>query len=381
MYSEFYGFAQEAFRSEPDAEFYFDSLTHRKAMSYLGYGLKQGEGFIVVTGEPGSGKTMLVKHLQRKLDPNRVLVAALGDDGVTSRSISAGVAKALGLDTEPQTRRSSASKVESFLQEKARDGRRVLLVVDDCHRLSVDALEELRVLTNIHLGTHPLMQTLLLGQPEFKRLLSQSGKLLQLRERVIAAHNLEAVQPGEMESYVTHRLKQVGWSDTPEFHKSIWLPLHKRSRGSPRSINELMTQLLEFGAGEELSLLKPDMLADGTSAKPSGTKPTPPKEQAMADDTPSKARTEKRSSGGLGEAQLRAIQQAFSERDRAFERLRKDVATLRANSPAEASPRPDAADGRLTVIEARLDEQDAAMKQVLAALVEMLEDGRKRHAA
>ncbi|MEC9109926.1 MAG: AAA family ATPase, partial [Pseudomonadota bacterium] len=212
MYEEFYGFSERPFQLTPDPAFYFESVTHKKALSYLGYGLNQGEGFIVITGEVGSGKSTLVAHLKQKLDDERLTVGEVVTSALDGEEMIHVAARSFGLDVTGGDKAADLAAIELFLHEEARNGRRTLLIVDEAQNLSIGALEELRMLSNFQLGSHPLLQTLLLGQPEFKQLLAHSDELEQLRQRVIAAHHLEPMQPGEIEPYVMHRLNHVGWN-------------------------------------------------------------------------------------------------------------------------------------------------------------------------
>ena len=193
MYEQFYGFSGRPFQLTPDPQFYFESTSHKKAMSYLGYGLAQGEGFIVITGEVGAGKSTLVAHLMRKVDPRELTVGQIVTSNLDGEEMIHVAAQAFGIEVEGRDKAATLGAIEAFLQDEARAGRRCLLVVDESQNLSVEALEELRMLSNFQLGAHPLLQTLLLGQPEFKRVLAAHDQLEQLRQRVIAAHHLDPV--------------------------------------------------------------------------------------------------------------------------------------------------------------------------------------------
>ena len=199
MFDNFYGLTGKPFQLTPDPEFYFRSNTHRKALSYLGYGLAQGEGFIVITGEVGSGKSTLVAHMMESLDESQVTVAQIVTSKLDGEEIVHVVARSFGLDIEGHDKATALTEIESFLHEEAREGRRCLLVLDESQNLTVSALEELRMLSNFQLGNHPLLQTLLLGQPEFRVTIQSDPGLEQLRQRVIAAHHLEPMQKGEIE--------------------------------------------------------------------------------------------------------------------------------------------------------------------------------------
>ena len=251
MFETFYGLSGKPFQLTPDPEFYFRSLTHRKALSYLGYGLNQGEGFIVITGEVGAGKSTLVAHLVDTIDQEQVTLAQVVTSKLGGDEIVHVVAQAFGLDIEGHDKASALGRIESLLHAEARAGRRCLLIVDEAQNLALPALEELRMLSNFQLGNHPLLQTLLLGQPEFRKTIQTHPGLEQLRQRVIAAHHLDAMQTTEIEPYVTWRLKKVGWTGKPSFGEGVFKALYDASGGVPRRVNQIANRLLLLGAVEE----------------------------------------------------------------------------------------------------------------------------------
>lgn len=173
MFDDFYGLTGRPFQLTPDPNFFFESGTHRKALSYLGYGLAQSEGFIVITGEVGAGKSTLVAHLMQRIDPERLTVGQIVTSNLDGEELVHLAAQSFGLDIEGHDKASALAEIENFLHEEAREGRRCLLVVDESQNLSIEALEELRMLSNFQLGAHPLLQILLLGQPEFKKVLAE----------------------------------------------------------------------------------------------------------------------------------------------------------------------------------------------------------------
>ena len=146
MFDNFYGLTGKPFQLTPDPEFYFRSITHRKALSYLGYGLAQGEGFIVITGEVGSGKSTLVAHMMESLDESQVTVAQVVTSKLDGEEIVHVVARSFGLDIEGHDKATALTEIESFLHEEAREGRRCLLVMDESQNLTVSALEELSLI-------------------------------------------------------------------------------------------------------------------------------------------------------------------------------------------------------------------------------------------
>ena len=252
MYDQFYGFTGRPFQLTPDPHFYFESGTHRKAMSYLGYGLAQGEGFIVITGDVGAGKTTLVGHLMNTIDPSRLTAVKLVSTQVEGDDLLRLVAEQFGIEWEGQSKAELLRAMEQYLREQARAGRRTLLIVDEGQNLAISALEELRMLSNFQLGGHSLLQIFLLGQPEFRQTLFHSPTLEQLRQRVIATHHLDPMEPEEVEPYILHRLGKVGWTGNPSFSPEAFELIFDYSEGVPRKLNVLVSRLLLFGAVEEL---------------------------------------------------------------------------------------------------------------------------------
>ena len=405
MYEEYYGFSERPFQLTPDPAFYYESVTHKKALSYLGYGLNQGEGFVVITGEVGAGKSTLVAHLKQKLDDDRMTVGEVVTSALDGEEMIHVAARSFGLDVTGGDKAADLAAIELFLHEEARNGRRTLLIVDEAQNLSIGALEELRMLSNFQLGSHPLLQTLLLGQPEFKQLLAHSDELEQLRQRVIAAHHLEPMQPGEIEPYVMHRLSRVGWNENPEIDGGIWVKLHRATGGIPRKVNQVMTRLLLLGAVEEQSVLEVDMLeavveemtGDAAPAEASA-KPRPDREGPAADAI-ARVKDEARQASnelpaapvaapaeaggapdkGLLDHQIEAIEAAFAERDKHMSALRREVEKLSQERATDDLPAD--VDQRLTSIEARLDEQERSLRHVLTMMIDYFESQGSRAAA
>jgi putative secretion ATPase (PEP-CTERM system associated) len=267
MYDQFYGFAGRPFQLTPDPAFYFESGTHRKAMSYLGYGLAQGEGFIVITGDIGAGKTTLVGHLMATIDPSRLTAVQLVSTQVGGDDMLRLAAQNFGIASEGVDKASLLARVEAFFQGQARAGKRSLLIVDEAQNLSIGALEELRMLSNFQLGGQSLLQIFLLGQPEFRQVISGEARLEQLRQRVIATHHLDPMQPHEVAPYIEHRLGLVGWTGNPRFTQDAYQMLAVASDGVPRRLNALVSRVLLLGAIDRLDMIDrrviEAVLADG----------------------------------------------------------------------------------------------------------------------
>lgn len=252
MYTEFYRLTGRPFQLTPDPRFYFDTSTHRKAMAYLLYGLAQGEGFIIITGDIGAGKTTLVGHLMATIDTSKLVAAKIVTTQLDAHGMLYMVATAFGVSVEGATKPELLTRIEMFLRAQHHAGRRALLIVDEAQSLPFDALEELRMLSNFQEGTHALLQTFLLGQPEFRDKLAKSPDLEQLRQRVIATHHLEPMTREEVPAYLVHRLKLCGWTGDPDFSDDAVDAMFAYSGGVPRRLNNLTTRLLLFGALEQL---------------------------------------------------------------------------------------------------------------------------------
>ncbi|MBY0521007.1 MAG: AAA family ATPase [Sphingomonas sp.] len=252
MYDDHYGLSGRPFQLTPDPRFWFESATHKKAMAYLGYGLSQGEGFIVVTGDIGAGKTTLVGHLMDTIDRERLHAIKIVSTQIEADDLLRMVAVGLDIDPAGLVKAQLLGTIERGLHAVARSGRRTLLIVDEAQALPVGALEELRMLSNFQAGGHALLQIFLLGQPEFRERLHGSARLEQLRQRVIAMHHLDPMGAHEVAPYMRHRLGVVGWNGRPQFTDDAYAALYRGSDGVPRRLNQLAGRVMLFGAIEQL---------------------------------------------------------------------------------------------------------------------------------
>lgn len=250
MYEAYYHLRDKPFQLNPDPRFFYGSRGHKRAFSYLEYGLSLGEGFIIITGDVGAGKTMLVKHLLKKLERGHYQVANLVSTQLDADDMLRSVSAAFGLDYEHLSKAALLNNLQTFLRDTLRQGRRALLIVDEAQNLSAKAVEELRMLSNFLEGEKSLVQSFLLGQPEFRNTL-QSPEMQQLRQRVIASYHLGPMDRDETMGYILHRLKTVGWHGNPSFTEDAFDAIHAFSGGVPRRINTLCDRLLLFGFLEE----------------------------------------------------------------------------------------------------------------------------------
>jgi putative secretion ATPase (PEP-CTERM system associated) len=251
MYESYYGLSAKPFQLKPDPHFFYGSKGHKRAMAYLDYGLSQGEGFIVITGEIGAGKTTLMRSLFAKLEPRKIHAAQIVTTHVDSDDILRMVAAAFGLPFEDASKSVLLTRLEQFFRQCHTQGKRALLVVDEAQNLTPRAIEELRMLSNFQTDDACLLQTFLLGQPEFRKTLL-SGNLQQLVQRIIASYHLGPLDAEETKAYIDHRLQTVGWRGDPAISAGAYDTIYSYSGGIPRRINTLCDRLFLMGYLEEL---------------------------------------------------------------------------------------------------------------------------------
>lgn len=246
MYEAFYGLKSKPFQLNPDPEFYFSSKQHRRARAYLEYGVMRSEGFIVVTGEVGAGKTTVVRGLLESLDSETVVAANLVSTQVDAEDSLKLVAAAFGIKAKGESKGDLLMSLEAFFISKKLQGKRCLLIVDEAQNLQPSVVEELRMLSNFQSGKQALLQTFLVGQPEFRNIL-QSPEMLQLRQRVTATCHLGALDQDETQEYIKHRLRCAGSTENPVLDSDIFEYIYSYTSGIPRRINGLMDRVLLNG--------------------------------------------------------------------------------------------------------------------------------------
>jgi putative secretion ATPase (PEP-CTERM system associated) len=281
MFTKFYNLRAEPFLLTPDERFYFESTVHSQAMAHLTYGLTRGEGFIVITGDVGAGKTTLVKRLIATIDPNKIVAAHVVTTLLSGHDLLRMVAAAFGLEDLPLDKSGLLLRLQNFFNETHLQGRRALLIVDEAQNLSETALEELRMLSNFQIDNAAPFQSFLVGQPQFRRVIA-SASLEQLRQRVIASYHLGPLSSAECGQYLMHRLGQVGWTGDPKFEASAIGALYRHSGGIPRRMNTLGSRLMILGFLDELHIFSADDvnrvaadLASETSVEALSDAPTP----------------------------------------------------------------------------------------------------------
>ncbi len=409
MYDEHFGLSGRPFQLTPDARFWYETATHRKAMAYLGYGLAQGEGFVVVTGDIGAGKTTLVGHLTGMLDPAALNVITIVSTAIPADDLLRIVATGLGVDPAGLAKAQLLTAIERGLHTVRRSGRRTLLIVDEAQALPVDALEELRMLSNFQAGGHALLQILLLGQPEFRERLHGSERLEQLRQRVIAIHHLDPMEAHEVADYIAHRLSVVGWQGRPDFADDAFEAMYQGSGGVPRRLNQLAGRVMLHAAIEGLELIDGrvvrTVLRDLHADLPMLAMDAP-----VVDAAPVVA-TEEKPAAPVEEVVRRFVPRTTQWLEPADEPVVPDspateVATV---SPVAAVPAgqdeaadkdatadeeavadavvhpqpavPSVSEERIAALEARVEEQEAALRRMLTLLVDWVEADRAEASA
>ncbi len=264
MYETFYNLSATPFQLTPDSRFFFGSTGHSKAIAHLNYGLAQSEGFIVITGEVGAGKTTLVEWLRSQMDPAAFTIARVNTTQVSEDELFRLAMAGFGL-TEDGGKAALLQRFQDVLREHQATGRRCLLVVDEAQNLSFAALEELRMLSNLTVEGRTSLQTVLLGQPQFRRLLA-SPNLDQLRQRVLTSYHLGPLSQAETRAYIEHRLHAVGWAGDPHWDEAAFEAVFTHTGGIPRRINRLCSRVLLYGVLEETHDITGDVV-DATATE------------------------------------------------------------------------------------------------------------------
>jgi putative secretion ATPase (PEP-CTERM system associated) len=246
MYENFYGLTTKPFQLNPDPLFYFASKQHRRAKAYLEYGVLRNEGFIIITGEVGAGKTTIVRSLLDSLDADKVVAGNLVTTQLDAEDTLRMVAAAFGVRINDTSKSAILMALEAFFISQITIGKRCLLIIDEAQNLTAKAVEELRMLSNFQFGKQSLLQSFLIGQPEFRDIL-QNPSMQQLRQRVIAACHIGPMDLEETQGYIEHRLKCAGWVDRPVFHADAFESIYNSSGGIPRRINSICDRLLLLG--------------------------------------------------------------------------------------------------------------------------------------
>lgn len=246
-YLEFFRLRGRPFPLAPDLAAHVSTESHRRAVACLFHALARGEGVVAITGEAGIGKTMLVRYLEARLGPRRVVAPRLPAATTKAEQLLEAVASALGGAIGEEPVPASPPAIEAALRARAPERGSLLLVLDEAQRPAPEALEALRPIVAATGATGPLVRLLLVGRPELRERLA-SPALAWLRERLVATHRLTPLEPEEVRPYLEHRLGRVGWQDDPRLLPDLFVSLRLVTGGVPRRIHRLMTRLLVLAA-------------------------------------------------------------------------------------------------------------------------------------
>lgn len=259
MYECYYGLSEKPFSIQPDPDFLFFGRRHSLAYSMLEYGIENRAGFTVVTGEIGSGKTTLIRHLLNNI-PNSIRIGLISN---THKDIADLLEWIMMAFEQPYDGISSVALYEAFqnfLIHEYGEGNRVILIIDEAQNLSHSALEALRMLSNINVDKHQLLQLILIGQPQLKSLL-KTPELEQFSQRVAVDFHISALTTNEVELYMLHRIKVAG-RETAIFSHAACKLIAKMSMGIPRRINILADMALVYGYSQEADLIDEDIVSE-----------------------------------------------------------------------------------------------------------------------
>jgi general secretion pathway protein A len=253
MYENYYGLTSKPFQLTPDPNFFFSSKWHKRAMSYLQYGLSKAEGFIVITGDIGTGKTTVANSLLNDMQED-IVAAEIVSPRLSPDELVKMVASKFNITVKGSSKSDILNDLEAFLMGLHKQGKRALLLVDEAQNLPLETIEELRMLSNFQVEGKPLLQSFLLGQEELQPIL-RAPNMEQFRQRIVASCHLAHLTGIECQAYIEHRMHQAGWDGKALFSAGAYERIFEFTHGVPRKINTLMDRILLFGFLEELEIL------------------------------------------------------------------------------------------------------------------------------
>jgi len=260
MYETYFNLRVKPFELVPDPRFIFLSKSHKKALSFLNYGIQERSGFILLTGEVGSGKTTLIRGLINK-KYERLVLAKIFNTCVTSEQLLAMINDDFGLPVQGKDKVALIRDLNGFLVEQYACGNQPVLIIDEAQNLGTDLLEEIRMLSNLETDDSKLLQIILVGQPELRTILAAPG-LLQLRQRISINCHIQALNRQETAQYIEHRLDVAGNAKAAVFPPETLDYIYQYSRGIPRLINIICDFLMLSAFAEETSTITIDMVSE-----------------------------------------------------------------------------------------------------------------------
>ena len=260
MYEAYFGLNTKPFELLPNPDFIFSSKSHKRTMTFLDYGIKERAGFILLTGEIGSGKTTIIRDLINKYH-NRILLSKVFNTNVDSYQLISLINEDFGLSVQGRDKQALFRDLTDFLIAQYAKGNQPVLVIDEAQNLDIEKLEEIRLLSNLENDNAKLLQIILVGQPELRRTLA-SSKLLQLRQRININCHLQPLNQDELPLYIFHRLEVAGKRDAVTFTPEAFEAIYGCSRGIPRLVNIICDFLMLSAFAEERKHIEVDMVDD-----------------------------------------------------------------------------------------------------------------------
>ena len=267
MYYSYYGFKEPPFNLTPNSKFFFSSTKHNEALSTLVYAIKERKGFVVITGDIGSGKTTVCRTLLNQLDP-QTKTALIMHTNMSGKDLLMAILEDWGIEVNPMSSKVKLqTQINNYLIEQLGQNNNVVLIIDEAQNLTTSVLEEVRMLSNLETENEKLIQIVFLGQPELKDKLA-SPKLEQLRQRIAVYYHLTPLNTEDTKDYIRHRLKVASASDKRYFTEKAVDRIFQFSKGVPRLINQVCDSALLSGYIAELKTIDVDIIEEVISESP-----------------------------------------------------------------------------------------------------------------
>lgn len=260
MYELYFNLRVKPFELLPDPNFIYLAKSHKKALTYLNYGIREKAGFILLTGDVGSGKTTLIRNLLEKHNENLIL-AKVFNTSVNSEQLLAMVNDDFGIPVSGKDKIALLRDLNDFLIRQFAAGHQPVLIIDEAQNLSSELLEEIRMLSNLETSSSKLLQIIMVGQPELREILA-SQELLQLRQRISINCHLAPLTPEETKKYILHRLEVAGNAEAVEFEEEAAALIYRYSHGIPRLINIICDFLMLAAYAEETRIISCELARD-----------------------------------------------------------------------------------------------------------------------
>jgi general secretion pathway protein A len=254
VYEEFYGLREKPFQIVPNPDYLYLTSKHKNALSCLEYGLNDNVGFILLTGEIGSGKTTLIRYLLKTIAAD-VVPAVIFNTSMNSDQLIRQVLQKFGREPEDENKAGNLEQLSRFLHQVHAQKKRALLIIDEAQNITNDTLEEIRMLSNIQNEDQLLLQIFLVGQPELKARL-KNPSLAQFSQRIAVNYHLQALTQKETLIYIAYRIGKAGGKRNP-FTAEAMNTIYKASKGIPRTINLLCDSALVYGFADEIEKIEP----------------------------------------------------------------------------------------------------------------------------